>query len=73
MRIVLTLAFCLLLALAPLAATAATASADTLDATSAAGDLTVAGVCVWGFADDCVVPAYECFRPDRPMFGIGCI
>lgn len=24
--------------------------------------------CVWGWDDDCIIPAYPCFNPDR----IGC-
>ena len=37
------------------------------------GDMEVGKVCVWGFSDGCVVPAYECFQPYRPGFGITCI
>lgn len=37
------------------------------------GDMEVGKVCVWGFADACVLQAYECFQPYRPGFGINCI
>lgn len=74
-RLLLPLAAALLLTLAPHAAADAlptSGDGSPLEDHDNDGNMEIGKICVWGFPDECVLQAYECFQPYRPHFGITC-